>query len=96
MPQGAHRGVGEGHQGRAAQDDYRMLGLRGWVRALEITHSVDNGWHVHLHILMVVEQGMSDDAIEALTGGWFARWSAGLVKAGMPAHRGARRRRAAR
>ncbi|WP_143510859.1 protein rep [Pseudonocardia sp. Ae717_Ps2] len=72
-------------QGRAAQDDYRMLGLRGWVRALEITHSVDNGWHVHLHILMVVEQGMSDDAIEALTGGWFARWSAGLVKAGMPA-----------
>ncbi|OLM28174.1 hypothetical protein Ae717Ps2_6661c [Pseudonocardia sp. Ae717_Ps2] len=62
-----------------------MLGLRGWVRALEITHSVDNGWHVHLHILMVVEQGMSDDAIEALTGGWFARWSAGLVKAGMPA-----------
>lgn len=72
-------------QGRAAQDDYRMLGLRGWVRALEITHSVDNGWHVHLHILMVVEQGMSEEAIEALTGGWFSRWSAGLVKAGMPA-----------
>ncbi|OLM08244.1 protein rep [Pseudonocardia sp. Ae505_Ps2] len=78
------KGWGSVTGGRAAQQDYAS-GLRGWVRALEVTRSADNGWHVHVHALVVVEQTMSDDAVDAMTGSWFARWSAGLVRAGMPA-----------
>ncbi|WP_075334786.1 protein rep [Pseudonocardia sp. Ae717_Ps2] len=83
-------------QGRAAQDDYRMLGLRGWVRALEITHSVDNGWHVHLHIhgcraghVRRRDRGIDRRMVRSLVG---------RVGQGRDArtHRGARRRRAAR
>jgi hypothetical protein len=70
--------------GRAAQRDYDH-GLRGWVRALEVTWSPDNGWHVHVHALVVIEDTASDDARADLTGAWFARWSAALVRAGMPA-----------
>lgn len=70
--------------GRAAQRDYGH-GLRGWVRSLEVTRSADHGWHVHLHALVVVEDSASADARAALTAGWFARWSAALVRAGMPA-----------
>lgn len=78
------KGWGAVTGGRAAQADY-AAGLRGWVRALEVTRSADNGWHVHVHALVVVEKTMSDDAVDAMTGSWFARWSAGLVRAGMPA-----------
>lgn len=78
------KGWGSVTGGRAAQQDYAS-GLRGWVRALEVTRSADNGWHVHVHALVVVEQTMSDDAVDAMTGSWFVRWSSGLVRAGMPA-----------
>lgn len=70
--------------GRAGQRDY-ALGLRGWVRSLEVTRSADNGWHVHVHALVVVEDTASADARAALTDGWWSRWSAALVRAGMPA-----------
>lgn len=70
--------------GRGIGHDYDR-GLRGWLRAIEVTRSATNGWHVHVHAILVVESTMSEDAINALTGAWFARWSAALVRAGMPA-----------
>lgn len=53
-----------GHRGWNAKGGPRSLpgikhraGLVGYVRALEVTHG-SNGWHPHLHIIMVSEHGM--------------------------------------
>lgn len=34
----------------------KQLGVVGWVRALEVTHG-DNGWHPHLHVMWIYENG---------------------------------------
>ena len=33
----------------------RESGLRGSIRALEVTHGHSNGWHVHFHVLLVCD-----------------------------------------
>lgn len=71
--------------GRACQDERELTDFAGYCRALEVTESPDNGWHVHPHVVLVFNSRPSDDALDAMTGGMFARWSAALVKAGLPA-----------
>ena len=65
--------------------DVRLSEYAGFVRALEITESPENGWHVHVHAILVFEKRPSRDVLDHLTGGMFARWSAALVRAGLPA-----------
>jgi hypothetical protein len=36
------------------------LGLEGHVRALEVTHSYNNGWHVHVHQIFFFNQSSND------------------------------------
>ncbi|GEL22767.1 hypothetical protein PSU4_17210 [Pseudonocardia sulfidoxydans NBRC 16205] len=71
--------------GRRWQDDKAASGFAGYARALEITESPENGWHVHFHAVIVFSARPSDDMVEHVVEGMFSRWSAGLVKAGMPA-----------
>ena len=47
------RWVGDGDEARGGfRGD---LGLRGYIRATEVTHG-GNGWHVHVHILLISEK----------------------------------------
>ena len=72
-------------EGRAWQTDKDVSDFAGYVRALEVTESPENGWHVHAHAILVFHSRPSDDVLDALAGGMFARWSAGVQRAGMPA-----------
>jgi len=36
------------------------FGIVGNIRALEVTHSFDNGWHVHFHVLLFMERQFSE------------------------------------
>jgi Replication protein len=71
--------------GRAGVELQGTSGYAGWCKALEVTESPENGWHVHLHVVVVFSERPSDDALDAMTGRMFAQWSRGLVLAGMPA-----------
>ena len=72
-------------EGRAWQTDKELSDYAGYVRALEVTESPENGWHVHAHAILVFRSRPSDDVVDALAGGMFSRWSAGVQRAGMPA-----------
>lgn len=52
------------------------IGFVGTIRALELTHGDDNGWHPHLHIALLVRRPRDlDDAARA----WlFRRWAAAV------------------
>lgn len=55
-----------------------------FIRAVEVTHG-DNGWHVHIHVLMFVRDSMTQQ--EATTFGleMFGRWKRALVNKGFEA-----------
>ena len=71
--------------GRAGLALQSTPGYAGWARALEVTESPENGWHVHLHVVVAFTSRPSADALDDMTGRMFAQWSRGLVQAGMPA-----------
>lgn len=58
---------------RAWRELREVFGMVGFVRALEITHG-ENGWHPHLHVLMMTNRPLTDDREEEierwLYGGW--------------------------
>lgn len=58
--------------------------VAGWVRVWEVTHG-RNGWHVHVHIVMVLEKGATEADLDVVAGGMFDRWSRGLQAAGLSA-----------
>lgn len=58
--------------------------VAGWVRVWEVTHG-RNGWHVHVHCVMVLELGATAADLDTVAGGMFDRWSRGLVAAGLRA-----------
>ena len=59
------------------------LGSPGLVRVVEVTDGA-NGWHVHLHFVLLVEGSCSVDLV-AEFGVWVtAKWSRALTLAGMP------------
>jgi hypothetical protein len=73
-----------GREWRAVQgDDGTVV---GWVRVWEVTDG-RNGWHVHVHFVLVLAQGSTAADLDVVAGGMFARWSAGLVAAGQEAPR---------
>lgn len=61
--------------------DLDVTGCAGWVRVTEVTHT-RNGWHVHVHAVLFLEHGVTDDAGQALAGRMHARWTRGLARHG--------------
>lgn len=51
------------------------LGLVGFIKAIEITYSVGDGWHPHLHVLMFTETRVDDGMLEAFRAWLFPRWA---------------------
>lgn len=61
--------------------DQAVGDMRGWVRALEVTHG-RNGWHVHLHILTVWTNPVSLELAETVGHRMHARWQRALIRKG--------------
>jgi hypothetical protein len=61
-------------------------GVVGWVRVWEVTDG-RNGWHVHVHFVVVLAAGATAADFDSVAGGMFDRWSRGLVGAGQEAPR---------
>jgi hypothetical protein len=59
-------------------------GIVGTVRALEVTAG-RNGWHPHLHVLLLCAAPLSDAALTELHAGIVARWARGVTRAGLRA-----------
>jgi hypothetical protein len=67
------------------EDCERFGGLLGWARAVEVTDG-DNGWHVHLHVLMCFREQVSADLARAALGPrLFGRWNRALGRRGFSA-----------
>ncbi len=72
--------------GRAWLALKERCGIVGTVRALEVTHG-RNGWHPHLHVLLLCAAPLSDAAVTELHAAIVARWARGVTRAGLRAPR---------
>jgi hypothetical protein len=53
------------------------------ITVVEVTHGV-NGWHVHLHMLLLVSGDVDAAAVSAMGSGLFGRWAGALEARGLP------------
>jgi Replication protein len=61
----------------------KRFGVLGFLRAVEVTVSYLNGWHVHIHCLVVLDANNPD--VVGLQAAMFDRWKAALVRKGLDA-----------
>lgn len=66
--------------GRAGKELNKRLGMKGTIRALEVTDGV-NGFHPHFHILIFADKTHIKDEFQA---GFLPLWKKSCVKAGLP------------
>ena len=74
--------TGGSHRPWAA--DRRGFGIAGWVRTVEVTWGL-NGWHVHIHVVVLLDGSCGQVEVDALGASMFRRWSASLVRSGLDA-----------
>ena len=65
---------------RAGDKLRKLLGIKGTIRALEVTHG-QNGFHPHLHVLLFLEQDATNGCIQGL---FTPIWQDACTKAGLP------------
>lgn len=70
--------------GKGWQQLEAMYGLVGSITSREYTHGV-NGWHPHLHALLLLAGGLSRRQLAKLEGQLKERWAAALVALGRDA-----------
>jgi hypothetical protein len=68
--------------GKAWVEARERYGWLGDIRALEITHG-RNGWHPHLHVLILLEPWADKREAYALGGWMFDRWAAAVERTGL-------------
>lgn len=68
--------------------DQEKYGILGWARATEVTDG-ENGWHVHIHAVMVLEGSPDQATLNAFTAGrsMWERWERGIKSEGFTAVR---------
>jgi hypothetical protein len=69
---------------RAVKDVWARIGVVGYVKAVEITHG-RNGWHPHLHVLVLTEGRLSAAQVADFSGVVEAGWIAGATPPGRSA-----------
>ena len=67
--------------GRPWQGDREAYGIVGSVWHREVTRTA-NGWHVHIHYVLVLDGELSDDELAALDAAIFGRYRAAVEKGG--------------
>jgi len=66
--------------GRAGKAFRKLLGVKGTIRALEVTYG-QNGFHPHLHVLLFLEGNVTNNAVQGL---FAPLWQDACTKAGLP------------
>lgn len=72
-------------RGRNWQDDRQAFGIVGTIRSLEFTHG-DNGWHPHLHVLILTTAPLDPRVAHVLRERLSLRWRRLLGYAGFEAN----------
>ena len=72
-------------QGRAWQAFRGIYGIVGDIRALETTVGPRNGWHPHLHLLILTSSPGNDATAAELEEWLYERWRRELEREGLPA-----------
>lgn len=67
--------------GKGWQRARSRYGWDGDIRAMEITHG-DNGWHPHLHVLILFRPGIGKASAESFGGWLFEAWAAAIRRLG--------------
>lgn len=70
--------------GRRWQADREAFGVVGTIRSLEITHG-ENGWHPHLHVLVLTSVPLDDRLRGLLRARLYDRWCSAVNRAGVAA-----------
>lgn len=65
---------------RAGKALRKLLGVRGTIRALEVTHG-SNGFHPHLHVLLFLDGGISPQDVQTA---FTPLWQKACERAGLP------------
>jgi len=68
------------NQGKAGMQLRQAIGLKGTVRALEVTHGA-NGWHPHLHALLFIASTVTPRQVQELL---LPRWQRVATRCGLP------------
>lgn len=66
--------------------DAERYGVLGWARVAEVTRG-NNGWHVHIHVVLVLEGAMTRNDLDPLAESIWGRWEKGISKEGFTALR---------
>lgn len=66
--------------GKAAKDLRELLGLKGTIRAFEVTYGA-NGFHPHLHVLLFLDKSWSNSSVHAA---FSPLWQNACRLAGLP------------
>lgn len=66
---------------RKAKEAWERAGVVGTIKAVEITHG-RNGWHPHLHVLVLTESPLTQDQAGDFAGAVQAAWVAGATPPG--------------
>lgn len=69
----------KGSTSRAGKFMRKMIGLRGYIRVVEVTYGA-NGWHPHFHVLLFLDTELSAQEIQEA---WYPIWLDGCRKAGL-------------
>jgi len=83
---GAWRYMTTGRAGEHWRTLRDLLSCDGYVRATEVTHG-DNGWHVHIHVLLLFDAPVTQMTVECLADQLYKQWSRGLDLQGLSASR---------
>lgn len=70
--------------GRRMVGDLERYGIAHWAKSVEVTHGA-HGWHVHVHVLLFLDQELSDDERESLENRVFNRWARAAQRRGCEA-----------
>lgn len=70
--------------GSRYEGDKSIFGIEHYCRSVEVTIG-ENGWHVHLHILLFLNDHLNVDSRESLKTRLFSRWKSAIVRAGFKA-----------
>jgi hypothetical protein len=77
----AWRGGKLRQDGTRAIGDVQRYGVAGYIRALEVTHG-ENGWHPHLHVIVLLDSPLSPEGAEALGLSMWGRWERAVKRRG--------------
>lgn len=69
-------------RGSAWRADKELFGLRGYIRITEVVHRLDNGWHVHFHVPLLVDKPLDAQALGDLKDRAAGRFMRGIRFAG--------------